>query len=392
MLSKQPLFYDVGLQTYFDSNAKIIHKPSSFQALVVLLPTQHFFIAHVDVNQNDDEAFAHALLQLNLDGYNEYCFIRPARDIVYLYTKSFMETLLNSRGFSNRLTRFYAIPYVVAVSSLVRDSRVVMIVWTAEHENFICCCDNGVIRFLHVLEKDSIALVLPNITPVLNFNQLVPQAVLCNRDDECVKNFALTLGISCEIIQHSLYSNSTMEFIHNNLSLSLAPHTVYYFRYVPKLLFMCLLISVTLLSMPLWEVYHAYEHYRDVPSNSIELTPHEIDRQYLYAMIENLDFPIDEISQELWTKIYEIINVANLHPSSPLLFDVTRIILSPHNVVSRVSLDHQQKILEIEMRTQSYEEVALIIERIKQIQHKLAFINQTQNTGGIYEISLGVML
>ena len=90
MRYRTPIFYETRQKKFLDVNAKEIRKIKLFVPIIAIMPADSFYVAHLNEAQNDVESFAHALLQLNLDGSEEYFFARPSPKVGYVYPQSLL--------------------------------------------------------------------------------------------------------------------------------------------------------------------------------------------------------------------------------------------------------------------------------------------------------------
>lgn len=385
-----PIFYDVNMKRFFDADAKEI-KPNLFTPIIALMPSEFFCVVHLNETQNDTESFAHALLQLNLDGSKDYYFIRPIPQIGYIYPQSILQQeILNLQNYS--IVSLIAIPNVLLLPALIPTSTTTLIVWIG-NENFIAVMVENVVHFFQVLKpEDSLALVLANLVPILNFHQLFPQKVFSVCNDSAITDFCATSGIEFVFIDSRLYHAQTIDFINDNPQICWVEDSKIKCKYFNKIILFILLICCIILALPLWEFWGAYQYYHThIPQKTSEENGVNIDKYYIQSLLIDSDFPLEAIDDLLWHKIYEIIGFETQY-FSPLLFDFTNLILSQGVNIQKVEMDYLSKILQLELSAADYGILILTLEKLKQAHSKTIFINQTQNINGYYVVNIGITL
>lgn len=391
MRHKIPIFYETHHKKFLDTHAKEIRNIKLFVPIIAMMPADSFYVAHLNETQNDAESFAHALLQLNLDGSEEYFFARPSPKVGYIYPQSLLcQAIAELQRHS--FAALVAIPCVAILPAIVPNNAPTLVVW-AGTEHFIAVVFEGAVHFFQTFKpEDSIAIILANLIPVLNFHQLFPQHVLSTIQDDSIADFCATSGIEPMMIADCFCNEKTMEFVQQNPQICWAEDSKMECAIFSKLLLFVFLVCAAVLAMPLWEYWDAYSHYHtQEPQESSEKSGVDVDRFYIQSLLKDSDFPLESLGDSSWHKVYEM-NHFDMQYLSPMLFDFTNPDILQDVSIQKVKMDYASRILSLELSAVDYGTLVAVLERLKQIHSKPISIHQTQNLNGYYIVQIGIML
>lgn len=391
MKHKTPIFYEAHRKKFLDTNAKEIRKIKLFTPIIAIMPAESFYVAHLNETQNDSESFAHALLQLNLDGSEEYFFARPNPKVGYIYPQSLLRheiMELQRHSFASLV----AVPCVAILPALVPSDMPTLVVWTGE-DNFVAIIFEGLVHFFQALKPgDSIAAILANLIPVLNFHQLFPQNVLSTIQNDAIADFCATSGIELALIKACFCNEKSMEFVQQNTQICWAENSKIECANFSKLMLCMLFICFAVLAMPLWEYWDAYWHYQTQEFQEFsEKSGVDVDRFYIQSLLADSDFPLESLDDSLWHKLYEI-NHFDMQYLSQMLLDFTSPDILQGVNIQKVKMDYDSRILQFELSAVDYGMLVAVLERLKQIHAKPISVNQTQKLNGYYLVHIGIVL
>nr|MDE6979166.1 hypothetical protein [Helicobacter sp.] len=374
-----------------DTNTKEIQKIKFFTPIIAIMPAESFYVAHLNETQNDSESFAHALLQLNLDGSEEYFFARPNPKVGYIYPQSLLchEIMeLQRHSFASLV----AVPCIAILPAFVPSDVPTLVVWAGE-DNFVAIVFEGLVRFFQALKPDdSIAAILANLIPVLNFHQLFPQRVLSTIQNDAIADFCTTSGIEMTLIEACFCSEKSMEFVQQNPQICWVEDSKIECTFFSRLILLALFVCFAVLAIPLWEYWGAYWHYQtQEPQESSEKSGVDVDRFYIRSLLVDSDFPLESLDDSWWHKLYEINHFDMQYLSQILLNFTSHDILQGVNI-QKVKMDYASRILQFELSAVDYGMLVAALERLKQIHAKPISVNQTQKLNGYYLVHIGIVL
>ena len=391
MRYRTPIFYETRQKKFLDVNAKEIRKIKLFVPIIAIMPADSFYVAHLNEAQNDVESFAHALLQLNLDGSEEYFFARPSPKVGYVYPQSLLcQTIAELQRHS--FAALAAAPCVAILPALVPSNAPTLVVW-AGADCFVAVVFERAVHFFQTFKpEDSIAIILTNLIPVLNFHQLFPQNVFSTIQNDAIADFCATSGIELTIIDDCFCSEKTMEFVQQNPQICWAEDSKIECATFGKLMLFVLFVCFAVLAMPLWEYWDAHQHYHaQEPQEMGEKSGVDVDRFYIQSLLADSDFPLESLGDSLWYKLYEM-NHFEMQYLSQMLLEFTHPDILQGVDIQRVKMDYDSKILQLELSAVDYGMLVAALERLKQIHSKPISVYHTQNVNGHYVVQIGISL